>query len=233
MAVSSFIGFAPAIFLFYVILRQYEGFFKEGKVFLFFLGGMMLGLVIAVFHMYGGETLLVLVLFGVFEESVKLIILNMPRFHLKYYTVYYGAGLGLGIGSMQIVAISFKTFMGDPSSFGNALTLIGFIVLSFNFCLLHSSTGVMIGYGCAKEKVLNYFFRAVIFHGIYSVVLFFFLWTSGGLKYAWLLVATVIAVGMLFYVMRELLPKAVPQEMLQKKRREARRRAREGMRKGK
>jgi heme exporter protein D len=216
-----------------VILRRYEGFFKEGKVFLFFLGGMMLGLVIAVIHMLGGQTLLILVLFAVFEESAKLIILNMPRFHLKYYTVYYGAGLGLGIGSMQIVAIAFNTFMGDPSAFGNALTIFGFIVLSFNFCLLHSSTGIVIGYGCAKGKVYNYFIRALVFHGIYSVVLFFFLWTGGGVKYAWLFVATVIALGMLFYVMRELLPKAVPQEMLQKKRREARRRAREGMRKGK
>ena len=47
------------------------------------------------------------------------------------------------------------------------------------------------------------------------------------MKYASLLVATLFAVGLFWYVLRGLMPEAVPPDMLKKRRRETRKRVRE------
>ncbi len=236
MALSSVIGFVPAVLLLYILLRRYEGFFKEKYIFIIFAVGLVLGMIITVFHLVSDEFILMhldlsilvfVFLFALFEESAKLVILNMPRLHLKHETVYYGAGLGLGIGSMAIIAISFKVFMDDPNAFGNALTIIGLVVLSFNYSLMHSATGVMIGYGCAKGEVLKFFFRAFIFHSVYNLLLLPFMWSLEGGMYASLFVATLFAIGLFWYVLSGLLPEAVPPDMQKKRRRDLRKQVRE------
>jgi hypothetical protein len=236
MTLSSVIGFVPAILILYILLRRYEGFFKEKYIFLSFAVGLILGMIITVFHLVSDDfilshldlSLLVFVLlFALFEEAAKLVILNMPRLQLKYDTVYYGAGLGLGVGSMAIVAISFKVFMDDPNAFGNLLTITGLVVLSFNFSLLHSATGVMIGYGCAKKEVVHFFSRAFLFHAVYNLLLLPFMWSIEGAMYASLFVATLYTVGLFWYVLSGLMPEAVPPEMQKKRRRELRKRVRE------
>lgn len=228
MTVSSIIGFAPAIFIMYILLRRYETFFAERNIFMALGGGMVIGMVITVFHMLSEYTLLVfVVLFPLFEEVVKLVILNIPKFHGKFYTIYYGAALGLGIGSMSIIAISFSIFSNYPETLGNPQTYLDLVVLSFNFCLLNCATGVMIGYGCAKIQVRNFFIRAVTFHAIYNLLFLFYMWSSDVLKYAPLMAATVFALSLFWYVLRSLMPDSVPPEMQKKARREARKRRRE------
>ncbi len=236
MTVSSVIGFAPAILILYILLRRYEGFFKEKYIFIFFAVGLVMGMIITVFHLVSDDfvlshldlSLLVFVfLFALFEEAAKLVILNMPRFQLKHETVYHGAGLGLGVGSMAIVAISFKVFMDDSDAFGNALTMIGLVVLSFNFCLLHSATGVMIGYGSAKGEVFRLFTRAFLFHAVYNLLLLPFMWSIEGAMYGSLFVATLFSVGLFWYVLSGLMPEAVPPDMQKRRRREVRKRVRE------
>ncbi|UCE75136.1 MAG: hypothetical protein JSV56_05375, partial [Methanomassiliicoccales archaeon] len=134
MAVSSVIGFAPAVLLLFILLRRYEEFLKEKRIFQTFAVGMILGMVITVFHMVSDDFILsaldlsflvFVMLFPLFEGLVKLVILNMPRLQLKHETVYYGAALGLGIGSMAIIAISFRVFLDSPESMGDPLTVVG------------------------------------------------------------------------------------------------------------
>ncbi len=242
MALSSVIGFVPAILLLYILLRRYEGLFKEKYIFISFAVGMVLGMIITVFHLTSDDLILMhldlsflvfVLLFALFEESAKLVILNLPRLQLKHETVYYGAGLGLGIGSMAVIAISVKVFIDDPNAFGNPLTIIGLFVLSFSYSLLHSATGVMIGYGCAKKEVVNLFFRAFIFHAVYNLLLLPFMWSLEGAMYASLFVATLFAVGLFWYVLRGLMPHAVPVEMQKKRRRELRKQVRETKKKSK
>jgi hypothetical protein len=235
MMVSSIIGFVPAVLLLYILLRRYEEYIGDKNIFLAFAVGLIVGMIITVFHMVSDDFILshldlsfivYVVLFALFEELAKLVILNLPRLHLKYETTYYGAGLGLGIGSMAIIAISFKLFFDDPSAFGNPWTLIGLVILSFNFSLLHSSTGVMVGYGCAKGDVFYYFVRAVIAHAVYNLFLLPFMW--GVVAYGSLFLATVFAIFLFWYVLKEIMPNAVPADMQKKKRRDVRKRVREG-----
>ena len=46
MLVSSIIGFVPAILLLFILLRRYEEFFKESKIFQAFAAGMVIGMVV-------------------------------------------------------------------------------------------------------------------------------------------------------------------------------------------
>lgn len=228
MTVSGVIGFAPAIFLLYILLRRYEGLFEEKYVFISFGVGMVLGMIITVFHLISEYSLLVfVVLFPLLEELAKLVILNMPRLKLKHETVYYGAGLGLGIGSMAIIAIAFKVFTEYPETLGNPQTYFDLVLLSFNFCLLHSATGVMIGYGSAKGEVPNFFLRAFLFHAAYNLFFLIYMVSGEVLKYAPLFIATLFAVGLFWYVLRGLMPEAVPPDMQKKRRRDIRKRVRE------
>ena len=236
MIVSSIIGFAPAIFLLFILLRRYEEFFKESKIFQAFAAGMILGMIFTVAHLVSDDFLLsaldlsiigFVILFAAFEEGAKLVILNFPRLQLKHETVYYGAALGLGIGSMAIIAISVKVFLTSPEDITNPLTVIGLIVLSFNFSLLHSATGVIIGYGSAKGEGMKWYFRATVLHAAYNLVLLPFMWGVPGALYGSLFVSTLIALGLFIFVLRDLMPEAVPADMQKKRRRELRKKIRE------
>jgi hypothetical protein len=236
MVVSSIIGFTPAILLLYILLRRYADFLEDKNIFMAFAAGMVLGMIIAVFHLASDEFLLsaldlaflfFVFMFALFEESAKLVILNMPRLALKSDTLYYGAALGLGIGSMSVIAISFRIFLADPDSFGNAISIAGFVVLSFNFCLIHAATGVMIGYGCARGMVFNQFTRALMAHSVYNVFLLFYLWMVGTAKFAFLFAASIVAIFLFYYALKELMPWALPPELQKRRRRDMRKRARE------
>jgi len=181
-----------------------------------------------VFHLITEYTFLIFViLFPVFEEVAKLVVLNLPKLHGKYYTIFYGATLGLGIGSMSIIAISYTIFSNYPDTMGNPQTYFDLIVLSFNFCLLNGATGVVIGYGCAKSRVSGFFLRAIFLHAVYNLFFLLYMWSNDVLKYAPLLAATLFAIGIFIYVLKDLMPKAVPTEMQKKHRREARKMVRE------
>ena len=236
MAVSSVIGFAPAILLLYILLRQYETFFSERNIFLALAGGMVLGMIITVFHLISDDailnfidlTLIVYVLlFALFEELAKLIILNYPKLAGKHYTVYYGATLGLGIGSMSIIAISYRLFLDLPDALGNPLTVGTLVVLSFNYSLLNGSTGVMIGYGSAKYKLSSYFIRAFLAHALFNLMLLPFLWGLAVAEFGSLFLVTLFTVSLFWYVLKTLMPDAVPPEMQKKRKREVRKRVRD------
>jgi hypothetical protein len=86
----------------------------------------------------------------------------------------------------------------------------------------------MIGFGSAKHLIMNYFLRATILHMFYNVFYFIYTITEGNMKYGPLLIASLIAFGIFLYVLRQLLPDAVPPEMMRKKRRDRRKKVREG-----
>lgn len=236
MAVTSVIGFAPAILLLYLLLRQYETHFAERNIFLALAGGMILGMVITVFHLASDDMILsypdltiigYVILFPLFEELAKLIILNYPKLAGKHYTVYYGAALGLGVGSMSIIAISYSLFLDSPELMGNPLTVGVLVLLSFNYSLLNGSTGVIIGYGCAQYRLSYYFIWAFLAHALFNLMMLPFLWGLDTAEYGSLFLISLLTVSLFWYVLKNLMPAAVPPEMQKRHRREARRKVRQ------
>lgn len=87
-----FLGIIPALILFYISLKGYEGYYKDKTVFLTFVIGIILGVVAAIVRWYMWFNLLpwliFIILFAFFEQLLKTMVLNIPRFHFKKRDYY-------------------------------------------------------------------------------------------------------------------------------------------------
>jgi hypothetical protein len=181
MIVSAIAGFAPAMGLMFYTLRNYtfpaveKPFFDDRKVFAFFALGIVLGMLLFAFEEWGGtasseETLLVLIIgFALMEESMKLVVLNFPRFQRKIDTAFYGLSFGLGIAATFTFATIYASALSieDPG----AIDMLAYALLGFQFVLLHGATTAFIGIGVARGEVKPYFSEALLIHIGYNVLM--------------------------------------------------------------
>jgi len=179
--VSGVAGFAPALALLFYTLRNYtyprvdKPYFDDRKIFAFFALGIVLGMIMFAFEVYGQsasaeETLIALVLgFALMEELLKLVILNFPRFQRKVDTAFYGLSMGLGISSTFTFATVYSSLLGleDPG----ALEMAAWSLFGLQFVLMHGSTTALIGIGVARGKVKPYFSEAVLIHLGYGLLM--------------------------------------------------------------
>jgi len=176
---SAIAGFGPSMALLYYTLRSYtfpkveKPFFDDTKIFKFFALGIALGMVIFAFESWGrptDETLVVLVvLYAVMEESMKLVILNFPRFQKKIDTAFYGLALGLGIATTYTFASVYVSLLdiADPGLF----EMVAFSLIGLQFVLLHGSTTTMIGVGVVRRDIKGYFSEALLIHLGYNLLM--------------------------------------------------------------
>jgi hypothetical protein len=233
----AFIGFGPAVLLLYILLYRYEGMFSEKKLFLFFAVGMVAGMAVAAAHSYLElfylldltSALLILVIgLSLLEELIKAIILNYPKFLLKHETPYFGAGLGLGMGSMIVMALGQESLRNTEVLDTSEILITGGILLlySFNMAFLHGSNGVLVGYGSATGDIKRYVFIAILVHMIFNLFYLAFLVYRSSLGYGALgfLVAALIFTVYIFYrhIYTHILPDALPDKLKSKRRRRLR-----------
>ncbi len=171
--IAAAIGFAPAILLLLFSLQDYtyprveKPYFDDRKLFGLFAVGIALGAVILLIQRQFPLEGLLVVLF--FEEALKLIILNLPRFQKKVDTPFYGISLGLGMGST--IALGTVTF--DIQNVGlDAASLIILVIVSIQSSLLQGATGGTIGIGVGRGRPWPFFAQAVIVHLAYVLLMF-------------------------------------------------------------
>jgi hypothetical protein len=181
MIVSAIAGFAPAMGLMFYTLRDYtfpaveKPFFDDRKIFAFFALGIVLGMVLFAFEEWGGtisttETMIALIVgFALMEESMKLVILNYPKFQRKLDTAFYGLSFGLGISATFTFATVYASAMGLESP--NAVDLTAYTLLGLQFVLLHGATTTFIGIGVARGEVKPYFAEALLIHIGYNMLM--------------------------------------------------------------
>jgi hypothetical protein len=172
---SLFLGIIPALILLFISIKGYEQSLKHKNIFLAFIGGIVIGFITIVIEIYTGDLpIYIIVVFPLFEELFKTIILNIGRLQEKPETVIYGLVLGLGFGSVATSASVLRgTFpAGDYLSLG--LVVFG----SFGIIMLQAATGLMIGYGVYKGKVAQYVTVAIILHIVLIAGLFIIQITS-------------------------------------------------------
>jgi hypothetical protein len=179
--VSGIAGFAPPLFLLYYTMKDYtfprvkEPFFDDSRIFKFFALGIALGMVIFALEEWGGYVatgdaiILMVVLFAVLEEAIKLVILNFPRFQRRIDTAFYGLALGLGI-AMTFTFASVYVSLLDAKDPG-ALEMIAYSLLGLQFVFLHGSTTTLIGIGVVRGDVKGYFVEALLIHIGYSLMM--------------------------------------------------------------
>ena len=179
MIVSAIAGFAPSMGLMFYTLRDYtfprakEPFFDDRKIFAFFALGIVIGMVLFAFEEWGRiasstETILVLIIgYALMEESLKLVVLNYPKFQRKVDTAFYGLSFGLGISATFTFATVYASALGLESP--SAVDMTAFALLGVQFVLLHGATTAFIGIGVARGEVKPYFSEAVLIHIAYNL----------------------------------------------------------------
>ena len=81
---SLFLGIIPALLLLWIGLRGYEGMYKDKNIFLTFMVGIVIGFIAVLLELVFKEVLLLsIILFPLLEQMLKVIILNIGRFHEK------------------------------------------------------------------------------------------------------------------------------------------------------
>ena len=157
----------------YTFPRAKEPFFDDRKIFAFFALGIVIGMVLFAFEEWGRiasstETILVLIIgYALMEESLKLVVLNYPKFQRKVDTAFYGLSFGLGISATFTFATVYASALGLESP--SAVDMTAFALLGVQFVLLHGATTAFIGIGVARGEVKPYFSEAVLIHIAYNL----------------------------------------------------------------
>ncbi len=215
-SMMALIGFGPAIILLYFVLGEFEGFFIDNKAFFMITFGLLIGLILGIFSLYLplGDFLWALTLIFLIE-LIKFVILLQKPFRLKHDATFYGMALGIGIGAMMIFIYGFYAGLTHLE----LKTILFLLLLSYNYNLLHGSTGALIGYGCYIGDFWKYFFRAFLISGAHGLLMSVIWGTSfdkSGAEtkmFALLIIGGVYATVVLLYIYKEIIPKTIPDEL--------------------
>lgn len=214
--IITLIGFVPTIVLLFFVLGKFEGYFIDNKAFFLIFLGMIIGLFIGIFSFYIPiyDFFWALALISLIE-LIKLLILMQKPFRLKHDATFYGMGLGIGIASTMIFVYGFYSGLTELQ----LITVSAVFLLSYNYNLIHGSTGAIIGYGSYRGEFWNYFFKAFIISGGHSFLMTL-VWitdleTSGGEVriFSLLIIGGIYATLVLLYVYNEIIPKSIPKEL--------------------
>lgn len=157
-----FLGIIPALFIMWISLKGYEGYYKDKSIFLTFVIGIIFGVIAVVVRLVISPPpllIIFIILFAFFEQLFKTIVINLKRLHFKKEATIYGLSLGLGFGSsftpFMIIAESMS---GESSNYFLILSAIG----SLGIILFHSATGAYVGFGTLSGKLTRYLLISIL-----------------------------------------------------------------------
>jgi hypothetical protein len=158
---SLFLGIIPALFILFIGLKGYDGLYKEKNVFLSFVFGIISGVIAAIIEIITLSIgFLIIILFPILEQILKLMILNIRRLQREKSSVIYGLSLGLGFGSVftpiSLILANFET--------ESIILIFSVLIGSIGIILLHGATGIILGYGVFSGKILKYYIFTIIIH---------------------------------------------------------------------
>jgi hypothetical protein len=203
--------------------------FDARWVFLLLAVGIVFGMIVTMLDasiIKPPDLIVIIVLafgFATFEEMFKFIVLNLKKFQIRFDTVFYGFSLGVGLSSTFVLSHVYATIGGASSvSIATWLTLI---IYSIILCLLHGSTGSIIGLGAAKGRPWHYFVEAMVIRAFFIIVLIPVIANIGG---EWASIISLIAaflLAILIYrmVATDIIPSAIPKEIKRRRRIKSRR----------
>ena len=154
---SVLLGIIPALILMYYSLKGWHEKFVEKTLFIMFIIGIISGFLVAIVQSQIAVSLELLILYPFLEQIIKVVVLNLRRFHDKQSTVIYGLALGLGFGSIYPPA----SMILIPEGF-TTIQLIIILLGSIGLVFTHGATGAFIGYGVYKGKMPWYYFISVL-----------------------------------------------------------------------
>ena len=229
-AIAFIVGIAPAMILMWVSLRRFDyplapkSLFDDRRVFFAFAVGLGFGAISSsltyAISTAGLGIVVPLIAAALFEESFKLVYLNRKGYRGRFDATFYGLSLGVGSAaalSMASVYNANRFLLLSPQLLQLATALVLF---SISMTTILASTGALIGFGSAQEKVLGYFVRAFLTRFSHlAILLFFFVGTDDILSWSSLAASLVFAGIVYAFVYREVLPETLPKDLRRQLRR--------------
>lgn len=211
MAIAAVIAFGFTLLLMYAVLKKYtypnveQPFFSDPTLFGLFAVGLVAGTVIFAVYTYfvdSWSNVIVAVIFALILELVKLIVLNLKRFHGKSDTIFYGFGLGLGIGCTMAFGMMFYISTISDEVLGQDISSwLILAVIAFTYILLHSSTGTTIGEGIARKRPWEFLMQALLIDMVVQLILAVFFRSAGSsLWISYALLAAALAASVLYFL---------------------------------
>ena len=223
MMVSAVIAFGALFAVMYMVLKKYtypaveQPFFSDPAFFKLMTLGLVAGTGILAGYTFfqsdgGWASIFVAVAFAMIFELVKLVILNLKRFHGKSDTLFYGFGLGIGIGGAFAFGFSFYGSSATSAFIGGDDIMMWFLfaVISVQTVLLNSATGMTIGEGIARRRPTEFFMQALIISVSYQLLMSQ-VWAghSEMMTYAFLTIAFLLSFGYFYQIIYIKLPKVI------------------------
>lgn len=250
---ASLVTVLPAMVILGILLKRYEGFFDEAKMFFALIVGLFAGLVVAAFEFYtqfmsladpgapGWVTAFAFAVFGYafFESGIKAVFLGLGRFRTRKDTPYYGMALGLAIGAMvamMIIANALRAGEANGTPYGWATGLLMALIPAGGM-IAHGATGAWVGQGSAEGKLWKGWGIATLLQAP-VLLLYWFWWPfmgAGSLPAGFFALiaplSVVYGVALLWLAQRKVLEQIVPKDMrdmeLRRRRRAKRQAARD------
>lgn len=200
--VAAAIGFAPPLALMLWTLQKYtypkveRPYFSDPKLFGMFTVGIVIGAVLYAVSIF--LPLEYAIVGFLLEESVKLMIINLPRFQRRADTPFYAFGLSAGMATALAYGVVNRALI--QTGF-DTLALGIMIAYSVMVAMLQISTGTTIGMGVARGTPWPFFAQAVAVHLAFVLMLApsSTAFVGSGLVATLLFVAALVFVAVYYY----------------------------------
>ena len=235
--IAMMMGAVPALLLMFYMLRPFEGLYSDRSVFNSFVVGMAVGVMAGVMHVaidpyallsVPSAILIFVIGFAVFDQFLRVVLWNSPRFSGKLETTFYSTAFGLGSASM-LAALWFYRSFTHPDIEINAYVFLAYIAAAFSFAVIHGSTGMLVGFGASIGEVWRYGILGVAMEGVLNFLWYLALissiYTPSGVHSVWEMTvismsfAAIYGLLVLRWTMNRVVPELLPKETMRLRRR--------------
>lgn len=148
--VAGIAAFVPGLAAILVLYSPFDGYFKDNVVFLWFVGGLVVGTPAALLDAYVLAFLPLAYVLGapLVEQGAKLVFLNRRKWQGDRQAVWNGGAMGAGLGTMVALVAAIQTFAGE---FTIAKGLV-VAALATGVGFVHVSAGLALGAGVVQRR---------------------------------------------------------------------------------
>jgi hypothetical protein len=238
-SIAFIIGIVPAWIVLYYILKEYEQYLKDNLLFFSILTGLFLGLMVSFFHLVVSAYMvdpgvglivfaLVIIAFAIFENLVKIVIVQLKRFEGGFETTYYGTTFGIIVGASVTMGRTYAILSGEVS----AIMIVGIFLYALAIILMNGSMGAWLGYGVYKKDLRWSFISTILVSIPFNFIVFVWYFFMMGIELEvtdLLIVGIALAYGVILfiYTYNRILPEALPEKKRRERLREKRKKERE------
>ncbi len=154
--VAGILAFAPAFAAVYWVLGAQEDFFEHKAMVVALIGGLVLGILVAIPEMFilvDAGVLFVIPMFALVETMGKTMLLGLGRFRDEPQTILLGGAVGATMAAM-LMMFFVQTVIEQPLS---AVLVAKVALASLGFTAAHFVSGMRLGEGPASGSVVGGF----------------------------------------------------------------------------